>query len=100
MSRPLRDEEPFRTMRHYPRRFGVGVPVVFALAIGAGVLLAERNLSLALATLLLIQTVGLLGLYVPALRARLRAEAEAREARGEGSAEDDAEVADEVSRTS
>jgi hypothetical protein len=80
MSRPLRDEEPFRTMRHYPRRFGVGVPVVFALAIGAGVFLAELNLSLALAALLLIQTVGLLGLYIPALRERLREEEEERRA--------------------
>lgn len=90
-------------MRHYPRRFGVGVPVVFALAIGAGVLLAERNLSLALAALLLIQTVGLLGLYIPALRERLRVEAEAREAErdlpegkpeGEGGGEREASGAD------
>lgn len=79
-------------MRHYPRRFGIGVPVVFVLAIGAGTLLAERNLSLALAVLLLIQTVGLLGLYVPALRERLREER--RENEGAGSAGAAAEAAE------
>ena len=59
-------------MRAYPRRFALGVPLVFAVAIGAGVLLAERSLSLGLAALLVIQTAGLLGLYVPALRRTLR----------------------------
>lgn len=68
-------------MRAYPRRFGFGVPVVFAVAIGAGVLLAERSLSLGLAALLVIQTAGLLGLYVPALRRTLR---EGRSSRDEG----------------
>jgi hypothetical protein len=83
--RALREEEPFATMRAYPRRFGVGVPLVFAVAIGAGVLLAERSLSLGLAALLVIQTAGLLGLYVPALRRTLRrTPGEERPPRGEG----------------
>ena len=82
--RPLRDEEPFRTMRAYPRRFVLGVPLVFAVAIGAGVLLAERSLSLGLAALLVIQTAGLLGLYVPALRRTLREDrSQGRMGRGE-----------------
>jgi hypothetical protein len=70
--RTLWDEEPLATMRAFPRRFAVGVPVVFGVAIGAGLLLAERSLSLALAALLLLQTAGLLGLYLPALRRSLR----------------------------
>jgi hypothetical protein len=68
----LRDEEPFATIRAYPRRFAVGVPVVFVLSLGAGLAAAERSLSGAVALLLLLQTGGLLWLYVPALRRRLR----------------------------
>jgi hypothetical protein len=72
-------------MLAYPRRFGVGVPLVFVVAIGAGVLLAERSLSLGLAALLVIQTAGLLGLYVPALRRTLRGTPrEDRPSRAEG----------------
>jgi hypothetical protein len=75
--RPLRDEEPFRTLRAEPRRFAVGIPLVFAVAIGAGTLLAERSLGLGVAVLLVVQTGGLLALYLPALRRRLREEADA-----------------------
>jgi hypothetical protein len=63
--RPLRDEEPFVTIRAHPRRFAWGVPAVFIISIGAGLPLAERSLSLAIAVQLFIQTVGLLWLYLP-----------------------------------
>jgi hypothetical protein len=75
--RRLVDEEPFATMRTRPRRFWVGVPVVFVVAIGVGTILAARNLSLGLAALLVIQTAGLAWLYVPVLRERMRVEREA-----------------------
>ena len=63
--RPLRDEEPFVTIRAHPRRFAWGIPAVFIISIGAGLPLAERGLSLAIAAQLFIQTVGLLWLYLP-----------------------------------
>jgi hypothetical protein len=63
--RPLRDEEPFVTIRAHPRRFAWGIPAVFVVSIGAGLPLAGRGLSLAIAVQLLIQTVGLLWLYLP-----------------------------------
>ena len=63
--RPLRDEEPFVTIRAHPRRFAWGIPAVFIISIGAGLPLAERSLSLAIAAQLFIQTVGLLWLYLP-----------------------------------
>jgi len=72
--RRLADEEPFATMRTRPRRFWIGVPVVFVLAIGVGTVLAARNLSLGLAAMLVIQTGGLAWLYVPVLRERMRVE--------------------------
>lgn len=65
-------------MRNEPRRFAVGVPVVFFGAIGVGMLLAGWNLGAALAVMLVTQTGGFLWLYVPALRRRLREEADAR----------------------
>jgi hypothetical protein len=80
--RRLRDEEPFLTMRSEPRRFGVGVPVVFMGAIGVGMLLARWNLALGLAAMLVTQTGGFLWLYVPALRRRLHEEAGARSGPG------------------
>jgi hypothetical protein len=63
--RPLRDEEPFVTIRAHSRRFAWGIPSVFVLSIGAGLPLAGRSLSLAIAVQLFIQTVGLLWLYLP-----------------------------------
>jgi uncharacterized membrane protein len=80
--RRLRDEEPFLTMRSAPRRFGVGVPVVFLGAIGVGMLLAGWNLAAGLAAMLVTQTGGFLWLYLPALRRRLREEAGARSGSG------------------
>jgi hypothetical protein len=77
--RSLRDEEPFRTIRAYPRRFGWGIPLAFLISIGAGLLLVERSLSLGIAVQLGLQTVGLLWLYIPALRRRIREERQARE---------------------
>jgi hypothetical protein len=69
--RPLREEEPFATMLAFPRRFGVGVPAVFLVAIFGGSMVANLwNLSAGVALLLIIQTAGLLGLYMPALRKR------------------------------
>jgi Flp pilus assembly protein TadB len=79
--RRLADEEPFATMRIRPRRFWIGVPLVFVVAIGVGTILAARNLSLGLAALLVIQTAGLAWLYVPVLRERMRVERAAWEER-------------------
>ncbi|TVP42886.1 MAG: hypothetical protein EA350_14685 [Gemmatimonadales bacterium] len=79
--RRLADEEPFATMRTRPRRFWIGVPVVFLVAIAVGTILAARNLSLGLAALLVIQTAGLAWLYVPVLRERMRVERAAWEER-------------------
>jgi hypothetical protein len=66
----LRDQEPFATLLAEPRRFAVGLPIVFAVGAGVGIAFLERSLSLALAAQLAIQTVGTLWLYIPALRRR------------------------------
>ena len=66
----LRDEEPFATFRAEPRRFLVGLPAVFLGGALVGVLLVPTSLSLALAVQIVIQTVGFLWLYIPALRRR------------------------------
>lgn len=63
-----KDVEPFVTMRAFPRRFAWGIPIVFVGSIALGLALADVNLSLAIAVQLFIQTVGLLGLYMPAAR--------------------------------
>lgn len=68
--RSLRDEEPFATIRAHPRRFALGIPVVFVLSIGAGIPFAERSLSLAIAIQLGLQTAGLLWLYLPVAAGR------------------------------
>ncbi|CAN5766756.1 hypothetical protein BH23GEM11_BH23GEM11_05450 [soil metagenome] len=73
-------------MRTRPRRFWIGVPSVFVVAIAVGTVLAARNLSLGLAALLVIHTAGLAWLYVPVLRERMRVE---REARGKREAPED-----------
>ena len=72
--RRLGDQEPFGTIRAFPRRFGWGIPLVFVISIGAGLTLVPRSLSLAIAVQLGVQTVGLLWLYVPALRQRRKGE--------------------------
>ncbi len=72
--RRLGDQEPFATIRAFPRRFAWGVPLVFLVSIGAGLTLVPRSLSLAIAVQLGVQTVGLLWLYVPALRNRMKLE--------------------------
>jgi len=64
----LRDQEPFRTIRAHPRRFGWGIPLVFIVSLGAGVLFVEVNFSLAIALQLALQTIGLLWLYLPVAR--------------------------------
>jgi hypothetical protein len=69
----LRDQEPFATFRAEPRRFAIGLPLVFVGGAIAGALLVPTSLSLALAVQLGIQTAGALWLYVPALRRRLQA---------------------------
>jgi GAF domain-containing protein len=91
--RPLRDEEPFATIRAHPRRFGWGIPLVFLGSIGAGLLVADRNLSAAIAIQLFLQTVGLLWLYIPPARRRWQEERRRlEEARGAvGSDEDPGE---------
>jgi hypothetical protein len=63
--------EPFDTFRAEPRRFAVGLPLVFGGSLVAALLVVSRSLTLALAVLLLIQTGGVAALYVPALRRRL-----------------------------
>ncbi len=82
--RSLRDEEPFRTIRAYPRRFGWGIPLVFLISIGGGLLFVGRSLSLGIAVQLGLQTGGLLWLYIPALRRRIRQEGKAGEGRKDG----------------
>jgi hypothetical protein len=77
--RRLGDQEPFSTIRAFPRRFAWGIPLVFLVSIGAGLTLVPRSLSLAIAVQLGVQTVGLLWLYVPALRRRLREEGRSEE---------------------
>ena len=67
----LRDQEPFATFRAEPRRFWIGLPIVFIGGGVAGVLIAPSSLSLAMAVQLGLQTAGFLWLYVPALRRRL-----------------------------
>jgi hypothetical protein len=74
----LMEAEPFVTIRGEPRRFAVGLPLVFGGSIAIGVGLASIHLSLGMAALLVIQTAGLLALYIPALRRRLKAERGAR----------------------
>jgi hypothetical protein len=62
-------------MAAFPGRFGVGVPVVFLVAILSGSFVASAwNLSGGIALLLVIQTAGLLGLYIPASRRRRASE--------------------------
>jgi hypothetical protein len=62
--------EPFDTFRAEPRRFAVGLPLVFGGSFLAAALLLRVSFSLALAVLLAIQTGGFLALYVPALHRR------------------------------
>jgi hypothetical protein len=55
----------------FPGRFGVGIPVVFAVSILSGSFVASVwNLSGGIALLLVLQTAGLLSLYLPAWRRR------------------------------
>jgi len=64
------DQEPFATIRARPRRFAIGLPVVFIGGALLGALFIRRSMSLALAVQLGIQTLGCFWLYVPALRDR------------------------------
>ncbi len=72
------DQEPMATIRAHPRRFAIGLPLVFVVPILLGLAVAGRSLSLAIAIQLGLQTAGLLWLYVPPARTRWRAEREAR----------------------
>ena len=72
--RRLADQEPFVTIRAFPRRFAWGIPLVFLVSIAAGLALVPRSLSLAIAVQLAVQTLGLLWLYIPALRRRMKGE--------------------------
>lgn len=71
-------QEPFATIRAHPRRFGWGIPLAFLVPIGLGLLLADWNLSAAIALQLFLQTAALLWLYVPPARARWMADRKAR----------------------
>lgn len=66
----LWDEEPFATFRAEPRRFAVGLPAVFVGGALVGALLVRTSMTVALAVQIVLQTVGFLWLYVPALRRR------------------------------
>lgn len=81
MAHGLWGQEPFATMRAHPRRFAWGVPLAFLVPIGLGLLLADWNLSVAIALQLFLQTGALLWLYIPPARARWKAEREARAGR-------------------
>jgi len=70
----MREQEPFATILAYPKRFAWGIPAVFVISIAAGLAVAPRSLSAGIAVQLLLQTVGLIWLYVPALRRRMRGE--------------------------
>ena len=69
-SMTLWDHEPFATFRAHPRRFAIGLPVVFIGGAVVGALFIRRSMSLALAVQLALQTIGFLWLYVPMLRDR------------------------------
>jgi hypothetical protein len=69
-SRSLWDQEPFATFRSEPKRFAVGIPVVFLVGALVGALLMRRSIQLALGAQLGLQTLGFLWLYVPAFRRR------------------------------
>jgi len=69
-SRSLWDQEPFATFRSEPKRFAVGLPVVFLGGALVGALLMRRSIQLALGAQLGLQTLGFLWLYVPAFRRR------------------------------
>jgi hypothetical protein len=66
--RRLRDQEPFRTIRANRRRFVFGVPLVLGGSVGAAIPLVNWSFSGAIALQLVLQTAGLLALYLPALR--------------------------------
>lgn len=66
-SSSLWDREPFATFRAEPKRFIIGLPVVFFAGTVAGVLLLRHSLQLALIAQLALHTFGFVWLYVPAL---------------------------------
>ncbi len=67
-SNRLRNQEPFATFRAEPKRFAIGLPVVFVVGALAGAFLMRQSIQLALAAQLGLQTLGFLWLYLPALR--------------------------------
>ena len=64
----LWNQEPFTTFRAEPKRFAIGLPIVFFGGALAGAFLMQRSIQLALAAQLGLQSVGFLWLYLPALR--------------------------------
>lgn len=76
--------EPFDTFRAEPRRFAVGLPVVFGVSLAVGAALIEVSFPLALAVLLGLQTGGFTALYVPALCRRWHGEGAEGERGGSG----------------
>lgn len=75
------DQEPFATFRAEPRRFAVGLPVVFIGGALVGAFLVRTSMELALAVQITLQTVGFLWLYLPALRRRRDGDPSNREGR-------------------
>ena len=66
----LWDTEPFATFRAEPRRFWIGLPVVFIGGAVVGAMVGRSDLMVALVVQLVLQTGGFLWLYIPALRRR------------------------------
>jgi len=66
----LWDQEPFATFRAEPKRFAIGLPIVFFGGALAGALLLRQSLQVALGVQFGLQTLGFLWLYLPALRCR------------------------------
>lgn len=62
--------EPLATVRAEPRRFWIGIPLVFLVALGAGAAFREAGTEAALGALLVTQCLGFIALYVPAFRKR------------------------------
>ena len=62
------DTEPFATFRAEPKRFAIGIPVVFFGGALAGAMLMRQSIQLALGVQLGLQTLGFLWLYVPAFQ--------------------------------
>jgi len=60
--------EPFRTMKLFPWRFILGIPIVLFVSISISLCLVPVNFGFAIGLQIGLQTLGFLWLYVPANR--------------------------------